>query len=221
MFTGCVETHELVLKTQSQKGGLRLFLKRPSSFQELNRGESFSINGVCLTLEAFTSSTMQFFLSQRTLKKTGWNLKKLENRRVNLERSLRFGDSLHGHIVTGHIDTVGKIQKKEFDGETLILFVDYPQNIQHDLFENASVTLNGVSLTVSKLYKNHFTVHLIPETLKKTNLKHLKKGETVNLESDFMIKGLWNIFKKNQEIMKRRAEKNMQKKSKFEKKKKT
>lgn len=191
MFTGKVETHEAILKTQKAKGGLRIWVKKPSFYPSLKTGDSLAVNGVCLTLEIDTKKALQFFVSKHSLFITGWDEVTLKNKSVNLERPLFFGSPLHGHLVTGHVEAHGRIKDKKSEGEGLRLFVDFPSLFRHDFFNKASIALNGVSLTLAQIHEEKsFEVYLIPETLKKTNLGLLNKGDKVNLESDFMLKSL-------------------------------
>lgn len=189
MFTGRVETYQPILKTQAARGGIRIFVKKPSFYPHLERGESLSVNGVCLTLEEETQGSFRFFISETTLAITGWSKENLQNRQVNLERPLCFGSSLHGHLVTGHVEAYGEIRKKKPSGEGVILFIAFPAFFCQYVDNKASITVNGVSLTISRVHSEGvFETHLIPETLKKTNLSFLKEGDRVNLEGDIMLK---------------------------------
>ena len=190
MFTGRVEDHKPILKVEIAQRGLRVLVKKPSFYPSFEVGESLCVDGVCLPLESDNKELMQFFVLEHTLSVTGWNKKELKDKRVNLERPLRFGAPLHGHLVTGHVDTYGRIQEKHSEGEGLRLLVDFPSFLRDDVFDKASIALNGVSLTVARFYEEKkFEVYLIPETLKKTNLSLLEKGDKVNLEGDIMLKG--------------------------------
>ena len=189
MFTGRVETYEILQNIEPASGGLRIWIKKPSFYPLFKQGDSLSVDGVCLTLEADTKKGMQFFVSHHSFSVTGWEKKDLKNKKVNLERPLLFGASLHGHLVTGHVDGHGRIKEKSLQGEGLRLFIDFPSIFRENVFKNASITLNGVSLTVTQVHEEKsFEVHLIPETLKKTNLGLLEKGDKVNLEMDVMLK---------------------------------
>lgn len=197
MFTGRVITHQPILKVLEKKNGeLQIFVKKPNSLKrKLKKGDSFSIDGVCLTLEKVSQKHLPFFLSQKTLETTQWNKKNLLHKVVNIENPLSLNALLHGHLVTGHIDTTGIVRKKKSFDQSLILYFEIPNQIKDQLFENASIAINGVSLTIHKINGNQLSVHLIPETIKKTNLSLLKKGDRVNLETDFFVKGIFKAFK--------------------------
>jgi riboflavin synthase len=127
---------------------------------------------------------------------------------INLERSLKFGDRIHGHLVSGHVDSLAKVEFREDLGDSLILGFRYSPKLQPLVWLKGSITLNGVSLTVNKSQENYLEVCLIPETLKRTNLKALKIGETVTVEPDYMTKSMHQYFENQNNILKYNFEKN-------------
>ena len=190
MFTGIVEQTGRVLKIY-KSDVLKLIIQRPVAFDDLKTGDSLSVDGVCLTIEHLTDKEIGFFVSKETLKTTkSYILKK----HVNLERSVKYGDRLHGHLMTGHVHGAGTITKAKIDGQTLDLVIKLPKNIGK-IDNKSSISINGVSLTVNAIKENYIHLHIIPETFNKTNLKYLKKDDLVNIEPDSLI--LSNIQKKS------------------------
>jgi riboflavin synthase len=161
-------------------------VEKPADFQDLQLGDSIACNGVCLTLEAHDGKTMTFSLGPETLKITQWTPKAGDL--LNLERSLRLGDRIHGHFVNGHVDEIGKILDVQHEKETTTVTIEAPKIFTPYLWRKGSVALHGVSLTINDVDGQTFKVGLIPETLKRTSLKNLKAGDTVNLEADAMAR---------------------------------
>lgn len=186
MFSGIIETHSSIVNVSSKAGLIVLTIKKPSIFNDLNVGDSIAVDGVCLTLEAFDSETMSFSVGPETLRVTGWTEAGVLNRVVNLERSLRLMDRVHGHLVTGHVDVSARVIEAQSEGEALKLTIEIPEKFRPYFWAKGSVAVNGVSLTINQVTADFFTVGLIPETLKRTNLKLLKAGDRLNLEIDNM-----------------------------------
>lgn len=193
MFSGIVETTAQIIRAQTADGVLRVFVERPSEFNDLSIGDSIAVDGVCLTVEAFDSQAIQFALGPETLKVTEWTLDGVKDRVVNLERSLRLGDRIHGHLVTGHVDARAGVLRLEPKGETLTMWIEIPVRLSPLIWPKGSITLNGVSLTVNAVENESLSVGLIPETLKRTNLGRLKVGDRINLEADNMARGLVHL----------------------------
>lgn len=192
MFSGIIETTAKIAAAQEVGAFTRIQVERPKDFTDLKAGDSICTDGVCLTVEEFDPSRITFALGPETLKITGWDTSGVLNRVVNLERSLRLQDRIHGHLVTGHVDTTGTISASIRNGETLFLRIEFPRDFAPFIWAKGSVAVNGVSLTINEASNGEFTVGLIPETLKRTNLGALKAGDKVNLEIDNMARGLVN-----------------------------
>ena len=190
MFTGIIEEKSKVLEVQAGEQSLQVTVVRPKSFDDLHIGDSIACNGVCLTVENFNEKTINFTIGYETLKVTGWTSLQLRGATFNLERSLCFGDRIHGHLVSGHVDTQTSLLKKDWAGDCLLLNFKLPEKQRAEVWEKSSVALNGVSLTVNWVEDNQFQVCLVPETLRKTNMDELEQGERVNLETDYYMKGL-------------------------------
>jgi riboflavin synthase len=191
MFSGIVEGVEPVLRSSQKQDTLQIFVKRPAFFNDLKNGDSISLNGVCLTVENFNETEIQFTLGQETLQVTGWTAESLQGSTVNLERSLRLGDRIHGHLVSGHVDTVAKTITVE-KGESWNITFEIKKMDRKFMWAKGSVTLNGVSLTVNKIEDRQLMVCLIPETLLRTNLKDLNVGDIINVEYDLWAKAFVN-----------------------------
>ncbi len=214
MFSGIIEAHEKIVKVEPLDQALRVWIVKPSHFDDLKIGDSIATNGVCLTLETEpiinNTPTMQFTLGAETLKVLNQiNPNEWLNKIVNLERSLRFGDRIHGHLVSGHVEAMGQVIESSKQGENWFLNISIPQNIQKFCWSKGSLTVNGVSLTInditqlSSLSENltntnfHISAEfcLIPETQKRTNLPLLKLGDSVCLEADYMVKTIFQGVK--------------------------
>lgn len=200
MFSGIIETTSPVLAARARAGVLEIQVARPPTFTDLTIGDSIACDGVCLTLEKFDEQHLTFALGPETLTITGWDSAKLVSKKINLERSLRLNDRIHGHLVTGHVDARGEILNAQHEGETLRLTIGFPQTYAPYIWPKGSVAVNGVSLTLNRATRTEFDVGLIPETLKRTNLGELKKGDGVNLEIDNMARGLVHFAKLEKEM---------------------
>ncbi len=199
MFSGIVEAQGKVTGVEHTADGaadglLRIAVERPAEFNDLALGDSVCNSGVCLTVERLESALMHFALGAETLRVVGWTADNLLGRSMNLERSLRFGDRIHGHLVSGHVDTTGEIiDVKDLQGSTDITVL-IPQRLQPFVWKKGSWAVNGVSLTINEVEGNKIKMCLIPETLNRTNLSGLKPGERVNLEIDMFARGMIHYF---------------------------
>jgi riboflavin synthase len=184
MFTGLIEALGSITSIEKTSNGMRLSLK-PSSDMEVRLGDSIAVNGVCLTTTA--DNDIVFDVSPETMKST--NLGELKvGQKVNLERALRLSDRLGGHIVTGHVDAVGKILERRPEGEYTFYTFEAPPEVLRYIVKKGSVAIDGISLTVIGLDSRSFSVAIIPHTLTATNLGGKKKGDTVNIEIDIIGK---------------------------------
>jgi len=185
MFTGIVDHCGCVRDLQKIASGLRITIE--TQFCDFALGESIAVDGVCLTLVEFSDSLIHFEISPETIEKTtaaAWQ----KNSRVNLERALRVGDRLGGHFVLGHVDTcvtVSEIKDQENYREMFFAV----ENTRY-LVPKGSVAINGVSLTINEVFKNSFSVMLIPHTQDRTNLADLKVNDFVNIEFDYLVKAV-------------------------------
>jgi riboflavin synthase len=188
MFTGIVEDTGTVteIKRRSKESTLSIAVNR-IDLNEVGPGDSISVNGVCLTVTSLGGGTFTADASRETLSRT--NLGRLRaGSRVNLERSLRAGDRMGGHIVNGHVDGVGRVGSKRKCGKSIEFRLTVPGELSRYIVEKGSVAIDGVSLTVNSVGDDEFTVSIIPYTLAETTFGSLKTGSRVNIECDIIGK---------------------------------
>jgi len=193
MFNGIIFNRGKVIKIDKRVKGINLFIKSSISIKYKDLGISISCDGVCLTLISYKNKTLEFYLSKETLIRS--KFKKINiGDIVNLELPLKKGQNISGHICQGHVDYVTKVKKiKLIDKSYLVEFSS--TNIQKkNLIEKASILVNGVSLTISKVTKSGFEVWIIPHTYKLTNLCKLKKNSLANIEIDILSKYVRKYF---------------------------
>jgi len=191
MFSGIVESQSEIVKILPLDQAVRVTIKRPFTFDDVRLGDSISVNGTCLTVDTVNADEIEFIVGPETLRLTTFSDLTVDCR-VNLERSLKLGDRVHGHIVMGHIDETAKIRNVSREGEAIRLAVQIPAALRMYIWKKGSVAINGVSLTVNSVSESDVDLCLIPETIRRTNLAHLQAGDLVNIEVDFMARGLVN-----------------------------
>ncbi|MDC0425566.1 riboflavin synthase [Pelagibacteraceae bacterium] len=195
MFTGIIKNKGKVVSIVKKNKGYEVKINSNLVFSKKNIGTSISINGICLTLTKFLNKNLFFFISYSTFQITNFKYLK-KNSAVNLEKSLKFGDEIAGHFVQGHIDTIGKVISLKKIAKTWTFLIKVDSKFSHLLVDKGSITIDGISLTIVKSFKNQFTLVVIPHTLKLTNIISLKMGDVVNVEFDIVIKYLSKINKK-------------------------
>ena len=184
MFTGIVSGQGYIHKIKNNVDYASITIKAPAGFSKnLKRGASVAVNGVCLTAKKGATDLLQFDVITETLEKTNFNLLSKGNK-VNLERSMKADTEIGGHLVSGHIHGVGIIKSINDRGQTKDLRIQPPASLMEYLFYKGYVGLNGCSLTIGKVFKSSFNIHLIPETIKVTNFQKMKKGDLINIEID-------------------------------------
>ncbi|MEK9788460.1 MAG: riboflavin synthase [Flavobacteriaceae bacterium] len=194
MFTGIIEAFGQVTLLEKEGENLHLTLKSPLA-KELKIDQSLAHNGVCLTVVDCNLETYTVTAIEETLRKTNLGLLKI-GALVNLERAMKLGDRLDGHLVQGHVDLTAKcISQKRLEGSWLFRF-SYDNKSPHITIEKGSITVNGVSLTVVDSNENEFSVAIIPYTFEHTNFKSLEEGDLVNLEFDMIGKYLTKLYLK-------------------------
>jgi riboflavin synthase len=187
VFTGLVQSLAEVRNVVTEGPGARLVIRDEAVAARSATGDSIAINGCCLTVVNLDGGDMSFEAGPETLQRT--NLGRLRpGDRVNLETSLRMGDSLGGHIVTGHIDAIGRLLRREDDGPWCTMWFSAPAALSRQMASKGSVAVDGVSLTLVDVEPGRFSVALIPHTLQSTTLGPLKPGDDVNLETDVLAK---------------------------------
>ena len=193
MFNGIIFNHGVVNKIDKRANGINLFIKSIIPIKYKDLGISISCDGVCLTLISYKNRTLEFYLSKETLFRS--KFKKINiGDIINLELPLKKGQNISGHICQGHVDYVAKVKKIKLIDKSYLIEFSSTNKQKKKLIEKASILVNGVSLTISKVTKNGFEVWLIPHTYKLTNLSKLKKNSLVNIEIDILSKYVKKYF---------------------------
>ena len=191
MFNGIIFNTGKVKNITKNSHSIYVEIQTKINFKKKDLGSSICSDGVCLTIEKILKNRIFFYISNETLKRSNFKTLKL-NQMINLEKSLSFGKSISGHFIQGHVDTVAKIKKIEFiDKAWMINLKILDKRFNKFLMEKASISINGVSLTISKVYQNSFEITVIPHTLKLTNLKNFKINGLVNVELDMFSKYMY------------------------------
>ncbi len=187
MFTGLIEGTGILLRTDRHGPDSAMVIRAEFKKDEYVLGESIAVDGACLTVTASKGDVFTADVSAETLGRTTLG-RKVPGSRLNLERALRLGDRLGGHIVSGHIDGIGTLKSRSFEGRSLRLFFRTPPELMRYVIEKGSVAVNGVSLTVNGVTDQGFDVNIIPHTASETSISDLKVGDEVNLETDIIGK---------------------------------
>ena len=196
MFTGLIEEQGTVRNINATPNGMELSIECSKILSDIKKGASISINGACQSVTAFGKDYITVQASNETLRVT--NFKELKKGNfVNLERALTLNTRIDGHIVSGHIDCCGEYIKAEEDGFSLKLYFRIPKEYTKYIIYKGSIAINGVSLTISGIEDNIFSVELIPDTIKKVNLSKLNKADKVNIETDLFAKYTEKIYNSN------------------------
>ncbi len=188
MFTGIVQAVGCIVAVEPRSEGVQVAVEAGAFAQkDIAVGDSIALNGCCLTVVAIDAGTMRFDVSSETLSCTT-GLDGIGA--VNLEKALRFSDRLGGHLMSGHVDGVGVVQRAEpvAEGGSVLLEVAVPSELARFVAPKGSIAIDGVSLTVNAVHGRHFSVNLIPHTLAVTSLGALRGGARVNLEVDLIAR---------------------------------
>ncbi|WP_028061101.1 riboflavin synthase [Candidatus Solirubrobacter pratensis] len=186
MFTGLVADLGTVTGVDATADGVRLAV-RTSLAPEISEGDSVAVNGVCLTATAIADGAFSADVMQESLRRSSL-AEVAEGSSVNLELPLRASDRLGGHVVQGHVDGVGVVRELRDDGFSRVVTIGAPAELLRYVVEKGSIAVDGVSLTVSAIDEESFSVSLIPETLERTTLGTAQVGRPVNLEVDVLAK---------------------------------
>lgn len=192
MFTGIIETLGVIKDIQKELGNLHIFIAS-SITSELKIDQSVAHNGICLTVVAIDDEVYKVTAIQETISKTTigtWVVGDV----VNLERAMRLGDRLDGHIVQGHVDQTAVCESVEDQGGSFLYTFTYDWTLNNITIEKGSITVNGVSLTVVNSGPSEFSVAIIPYTLDHTNFKYLQKESQINLEFDVIGKYVARLY---------------------------
>jgi len=191
MFNGIIFNTGKINSIKKDYKSILISIKSNLNIKEKEIGSSVCCNGVCLTVTKVKKDLIYFYISRETINRSNFiSIKK--NQIINLEKSLLYGQKISGHFIQGHVDTVAKINKIIILGKTWIIRFKLKDNKYKKLIvEKGSVSINGVSLTISKVLKDNFEINVIPHSLKLTNLKNLKNNDLVNVELDIFSKYIY------------------------------
>ena len=193
MFNGIIFKKGTVKKILKRPKGINIFIQSNIKISKKDIWDSVACDGVCLTLITTKKKIMEFYLSNETIQRSKFKFLKI-NEQINLELPLKYGQKISGHICQGHVDTLGKIKDiKKIDKSYLFDF-EVPSKERKNLIEKASICINGISLTISKVTKKGFQIWVIPHTFKLTNLSKINRGSFVNVEIDILSKYVKNFF---------------------------
>lgn len=187
MFTGIVEELGSVKALRRDAGAARLTISASAVLEGTVLGDSISVNGVCLTVVDLNKNEFYADVAVETLKVTNLGDFKI-GMQVNLERALQLSARIGGHLVSGHVDTVGRIRERRVEGNGWRIFIDAPETVLRYVIKKGSIAIDGISLTVADVDKTGFSIAVIPHTAKLTTLGYKSAGDSVNLESDIIGK---------------------------------
>ena len=193
MFNGIIFNKGLITKISRRSKGINIFVKSDLKLTNKDIGVSVACDGVCLTLITIKKKILEFYLSNETVRRSKFKFLKT-NELINLELPLKYGQKISGHICQGHVDTTGKVLSVKKVDKSYIFDFEINSKERKNIIEKASICINGISLTISKITKNGFQVWVIPHTYKLTNLSRVKKGSLVNIEIDILSKYVKNYF---------------------------
>ena len=193
MFNGIIYNQGIVTNILKRPKGINIFIKSDFKLSNKDIGLSIACDGVCLTLISYKSKIMEFYLSKETIIRSRFKFLKIKDI-INLELPLKYGTKISGHICQGHIDTIGRVFFIKKIDQSYLFDFEIPKKEKKHLIEKASICVNGISLTISKVSKNGFQIWVIPHTYKETNLSSLKKKSLVNIEIDILSKYVRNYF---------------------------
>ena len=194
MFNGIIYKTGLIKSIKKMNRRISIGIQTKLKLNKTEIGSSICCDGVCLTVIKIKKDIIFFYISNETLKRSNFNLFK-KNQIINLEKSISYGQNISGHFIQGHVDTIAKVRKVIVIDKTWIVKLQISdKELGKYLIEKASISINGVSLTISKVYKNFFEVNIIPHTLKLTNLKILKRNSLVNIELDIFGKYMYKYL---------------------------
>lgn len=187
MFSGIIEELGQVKRISRQGNNSLLEIKTTKVNEGAKIGDSFSLNGACLTLVKKEGHFLTFEVIPETMRITNLSFLRMADK-VNLERSLKVGDRLSGHFVSGHIDTTGVIRKKNYSGGNISFEIAVPAKFMNYILPKGSIAVDGISLTIVDKWSDKFSVYIIPHTLKNTTLGFKGPSSLVNIEFDILAK---------------------------------
>ncbi|MBI1858545.1 MAG: riboflavin synthase [Candidatus Melainabacteria bacterium] len=200
MFSGIVKTTGKVKELLEKDGILEIAITSNDLLNELKIGDSVAIDGCCQTVVEVTGDSFKVQAVNETLNKTNFR-SYMKDTVVNLEPSLKVNDKLDGHLVSGHVDSVGEVVNIQNKGENYVVTVNHPPSLSSFIAPKGSIAVNGISLTVVDSAGDSFSFSLIPYTKENTNLKDVHVGMKVNLEVDLVSRYLVNYLEKSKQLV--------------------
>lgn len=198
MFTGLIEGTGKVVKTEPRGKDMRLSIEAGFELDGLQQGDSISVHGICLTVVSWKGSSFTVDVSQESLSRT--TLARLRSGdTVNLERALKLGDRLGGHLVNGHVDGRARVISRKKRGDSMVFAFEIAPELARYFIEKGSVAVDGVSLTVNHCDEKSFEVNLVPHSARVTTMANLKVGDEVNIEVDVIGKYVEKFIRAMQE----------------------
>ena len=194
MFSGIIKHTGKINKIYKSNNNCIIEILSKIKFSKSEIGSSISCSGTCLTLENYKGNLSKFYISKETLNRTNFKSSS-KGVLINLEKSIKYGDRISGHFVQGHVDTTSIVQKIDFVGKSWFINFQLNKKYKKYLVQKGSITINGVSLTISKILKNGFQIVIIPKTLRLTNLMYLREKDIVNVELDVLGKYIKGFLK--------------------------
>ena len=193
MFTGLIEGIGKINNVRFSGGDMNISIMPLFDMTDCRIGDSVAVNGVCLTVTEINDGLLMMYASEETTSRTTIGLLR-QGSEVNLERALRLSDRLGGHIVSGHVDGIGKITQKKQVKQSWLIGVKINEKLSRYTIEKGSITIDGISLTINVCQKGYFEVNIIPETASSTTLLKKKAGDSVNIETDLIAKYIEKLF---------------------------
>ena len=194
MFNGIIKNTGKISKIYKKNNNCFIEIFSKMKFTKNEIGSSISCSGACLTVEKCNKNHVKFYVSKETLNKTIFKSSE-KGDIINLEKPLKYGDSISGHFVQGHVDSTSTVKKIHFVGKSWLINFKLLKKYNKYLVSKGSITINGVSLTIAKILKYGFQISIIPQTLRLTNLIYLKEKDLVNVEFDILGKYIKNVIK--------------------------
>lgn len=201
MFTGIIQDTGRILSVTDKGDSKKFSVNSQEDFlHDVKIGDSISIDGACMTVESYSNDSFEFTTISESLKRT--NLGRLENGLyVNLEKSMTMNSKLDGHIVSGHIDSIGLIEKVIENEDSWEFFIKFSNKFSDNVIYKGSISINGVSLTIAEIVKEGnknttIRISIIPHTFNHTNFKFLREGDIINIEFDLLGKYVKRILRK-------------------------
>jgi riboflavin synthase len=194
MFTGLIEGRGVLLRVERSGPDAGMVIQARYAMDGLTLGESISVDGACLTVVSFQGKVFTVDVSVETLSRTTLG-RKQPGSDLNLERALRMGDRLGGHLVTGHVDGIGILRDRRQEGRSWRLEFNVPPELERFIIEKGSIAVNGISLTVNGCGAGSFDVNIVPHSFSETNIGDLKIGGEANIEVDLLGKYVEKMLK--------------------------